>query len=336
MIALASRSPGEIAQSLTGRNYLSWSAISTYLKCPLRYRFRYLEGLPEEFLAANLVFGQAVHAALDAFYQHQLSTGHALGLEPLLAAYHDHWRTIDLGSVQFNKDDDLAGLGRLAERMLGAFVASDLARPEGRILGIEEELQAPVIDGVPDLLARLDLLVDASEELILRDFKTSRSRWSEADVAASAGQLLLYHELVAPIFASALARFGIAQALAGRRVGVPLNVREVLNRSCRGRHGYEVQSLHCWNGADQAWQELVVEDRRATPAEVAAWRIDIAAWLASLPRRTRAIAKLLVTGESTSAVAHRFKVTSGRISQVRRELELAWRRFQGDAELAAA
>jgi putative RecB family exonuclease len=196
MIALASRSPTEVAESLTGRNYLSWSAISTYLKCPLRYRFRYLDGLPEEFVAANLVFGQAIHAAFDAFFQHQLVTGHALELDPLLAVYHEHWRQIDVGAVQFNKGDDVTALGQLAERMLGTFVASDVARPEGQILGIEEELQAPVIDGVPDLLARLDLLVDTGNAVVIRDFKTSRSRWSEADVEASSGQLLLYHELV--------------------------------------------------------------------------------------------------------------------------------------------
>jgi putative RecB family exonuclease len=199
MIALASRSPTQVAQSLTGRNYLSWSAISTFLRCPLRYRFRYLDGLPEEFVSANLVFGQAIHAAFDAFFRHQLTMGRSLGLDALLATYHDAWSQADLDKVQFGSGDSLAVLGQLAERMLATFVASDVSRPEGHILGVEEELQAPVIEGVPDLLARLDLLVDGGEALVLTDFKTSRSRWSEADVEASAGQLLLYHELVAPL-----------------------------------------------------------------------------------------------------------------------------------------
>jgi putative RecB family exonuclease len=196
MIALASRSPTQVAQSLTGRNYLSWSAISTYLRCPLRYRFRYLDGLPEEFVSSNLVFGQAIHAAFDAYFRHQLTTGRSLGLDPLLATYHDAWSQADLDKVQFSNGDDLARLGQLAERMLATFVSSDVSRPEGHILGVEEELQAPVIEGVPHLLARLDLLVDAGDALMLTDFKTSRSHWSEAEVEAASGQLLLYHELV--------------------------------------------------------------------------------------------------------------------------------------------
>ena len=36
--------PNEQARQLTGRDYLSYSAISTYQKCPLRYYFIYVAG----------------------------------------------------------------------------------------------------------------------------------------------------------------------------------------------------------------------------------------------------------------------------------------------------
>jgi len=49
-------------------------------------------------------------------------------------------------------------LDRLADRMLATFQASDFARPEGMILGVEEELRGPVLPGCPDLLARVDLI----------------------------------------------------------------------------------------------------------------------------------------------------------------------------------
>ena len=49
VITAASTNPAnEVAKSLTGRNYLSWSAVSTFRQCPLKYRFRYIDGLPEE------------------------------------------------------------------------------------------------------------------------------------------------------------------------------------------------------------------------------------------------------------------------------------------------
>ena len=44
--------------------HLSHSQISTYLTCPLRYKFHYVDTIPPEFTAAALVFGQAIHEAV--------------------------------------------------------------------------------------------------------------------------------------------------------------------------------------------------------------------------------------------------------------------------------
>ena len=184
------------AESLTGRDYLSWSAVSTYLRCPLKYQFHYLDQLPEEFVSTNLVFGGAIHAALEAYFGEHLASRRSLSVDALLAVYHATWSQADLAAVQFGKSEDLASLGSLAERMLQAFVVSDLSRPTGSIIGIEEELRFPVLADCPDLLARLDLLVETDEAFVVTDFKTARSRWSPGDVNAAEGQLIVYHELV--------------------------------------------------------------------------------------------------------------------------------------------
>ncbi len=57
--------PNEQARRLTGRDYLSYSAISTYQKCPLRYYFIYVAGLEPEFKSSSLVFGGAIHKAIE-------------------------------------------------------------------------------------------------------------------------------------------------------------------------------------------------------------------------------------------------------------------------------
>jgi hypothetical protein len=36
----------EVAKKLTGRDYISWSAISTFWQSPLKYRFRYYREHP--------------------------------------------------------------------------------------------------------------------------------------------------------------------------------------------------------------------------------------------------------------------------------------------------
>ena len=189
----------EIAERLTGRSYLSWSAVSTYLRCTLRYQYRYLDQFPEEFVSSNLIFGSAIHASLEAFFREQLATRNSLGIEALMAVYHESWIETDLAAVQFSKDESVATQGQLAERMLRAFLGSELSRPAGSIVGIEEELKAPVIADCPDLLARLDLMVESEEALVVTDFKTSRGRWSSAETNASEGQLLIYHEMIRQI-----------------------------------------------------------------------------------------------------------------------------------------
>ena len=74
----------------------------------------------------------------------------------------------------------------------------------------------------------------------------------------------------------------------------------------------------------------MVEDRNSTPAELAASRIDLPAWLETLSRRDRKIALKLAVGETTSRVAGQFRLSEVRFSQLRRELKLAWSAFQGE------
>ncbi|HEY1601331.1 MAG TPA: PD-(D/E)XK nuclease family protein, partial [Pirellulales bacterium] len=202
--------PNQTAMQLTGRDYTSYSAITTYAACPLRYFFRYVEGLPETTVGSSLVFGGAIHSALEVHFRELLAGNPAPDLDILLTAYQEAWKDRDIGSVHFGKDESADSLGRLADRMLRAFQASDLAQPGGTILGIEEELREPLVPGCPDLLARIDLLIDTGDELVIRDFKTARSRWSQDQAEESAGQLLLYSELVQKLDPSKTVRLEFA------------------------------------------------------------------------------------------------------------------------------
>ncbi|MGA7415813.1 MAG: hypothetical protein WBW33_35405 [Bryobacteraceae bacterium] len=137
-------------------------------------------------------------------------------------------------------------------------------------------------------------------------------------------------------FPSALARFAVAQVRQGRQVGSRLNIQDVSSRYAQQQNGIQVERLDQFVSADEVWKEILVEDRRATPADVAASRIDFAAWLAKLPALRRKIAQCLASGESTLDAARRFAVTPGRISQLRREFLDSWLAFQGELPLATA
>ena len=132
------------------------------------------------------------------------------------------------------------------------------------------------------------------------------------------------------VYATPLAQFAIRQTRAGRRVGRQLNVRDITSRHCQINTGARVGRLDQFDEDEQQWQEVLIEDRHAGPAEIAANRIDFADWLTMLSRRSRKIATTLATGETTTAAARQFRVSPARISQIRGELKDCWERFQGE------
>jgi hypothetical protein len=132
------------------------------------------------------------------------------------------------------------------------------------------------------------------------------------------------------IYPTPLAQYAIKQVRAGRKVGGKLNCRDVSSGHCQVTKGVRVGRLDHYDANTDEWKEVLVEDRRAGPAETACCRIDFADWFRSLSRRNRRIASTLAQGETTTSVARQFGVSPGRISQIRRELREAWDRFHGE------
>jgi hypothetical protein len=128
----------------------------------------------------------------------------------------------------------------------------------------------------------------------------------------------------------------------GRRVGNQngggRSAMDVHNRKARAAGGYTIGSLDS-NGqpageAVGGWQEWIVGDNRCTPADEAVFRLDFAAWLASLPERRRKTVELLILGHGTGEVAGVLGITAAAVSQARAWLEESWRRFHGEVPAA--
>lgn len=136
-------------------------------------------------------------------------------------------------------------------------------------------------------------------------------------------------------YPTVLARYGIAQFRDGRRVGNRLSVWDVSSRYAQQRKRFALKRLDRNDSKRNEWKGILVEDGRAAPADVAAIRIDFGEWLGSLSSRLRRIAKTLATGETTGAAARKFRVSSARISQLRRELKASWELFQAGTASAS-
>ena len=132
------------------------------------------------------------------------------------------------------------------------------------------------------------------------------------------------------VFPTALARFAVRQIRSGRKCGTRLNCRDPLSDYARQKHCHRVERLDRFDRGTAEWLEPLVEDRSASIPDQVALRIDVPAWLATLTRRLRRIAKDLAIGCATSEVAHKYRLSASRISQIRRELYVSWWRFHGD------
>ena len=132
-------------------------------------------------------------------------------------------------------------------------------------------------------------------------------------------------------YAAPLATFGIKQARDGRRVGGHLNCLDISSEYCQRLKNLVVARLDRRDkDDDRQWCEVLVEDKRADAAAIVQMKLDFSDWLASLKRRDRRVAEFLAQGETTKAAARKFRVSAGRISQLRKELAANWRAFIGD------
>jgi hypothetical protein len=131
-------------------------------------------------------------------------------------------------------------------------------------------------------------------------------------------------------YAGPLARYGVAQVRDGRKVGCRLNIKDVLSPYCQKRKEIIVERLDKFDDEENQWMEAVVEDLHTPVFDQVQFRCDFPAWLGTLRRRDRRIAETLAVGNRTQDVARKFKVSEGRISQLRRELAESWAQFVGD------
>ena len=190
------RPANQQAQLLTGRPYISFSQISSMRSCPKRFQLHYIDNVSADFLPASLVYGSAIHAAVETCF-HAMMAGLHPSAGDLLHAYRLSWQEQksaagnDL-SIRYAKDQDESVLGEMADRMITTFLASPASQPQGTLLGVEEQFTVMLDRGLPDVLARVDLVYETDSAIVVRDFKTSRAKWSDQKAEESADQLFLY------------------------------------------------------------------------------------------------------------------------------------------------
>lgn len=169
------------------RPHWSYSAISQFLSCPLRFYFQRVLRLPQKSVGSSLVLGSAVHAALAEYHQ-TVKDDEPTDSSKLQKVITDSWNRrenevrISYRSSE-NKDDLIAQGIALIEIYLQE-------APPQNIIGIEHEIVAPIHNSRGEfletpLLAIADLITEDNEEVTVREFKTSGRAYSEMEAETS-------------------------------------------------------------------------------------------------------------------------------------------------------
>ena len=132
-------------------------------------------------------------------------------------------------------------------------------------------------------------------------------------------------------FVSALAGYAARAAHSGRRVCGQERTKDVLSPVARRRHGFVVSALpEVGTLSDNPLSEALADNTRTPPDDQCAFRLDFPAWRLSRAERDRLILDDLMLGERTLDVAARHGLSAGRVSQMRREFLVDWKRYCGD------
>ncbi len=180
-------------------DYISPTRLGLWLRCPLAFRFRYIDGI-EVPTSPSLFLGKMVHLGLRWYYEaRQAGTG--VETAELCRRLACQWeQAAEQEGFSAGSAGESEALKRQAAGLLAAY-AQQIPADEPPSLAVEMPLEAPLVDpgtgedlGLP-LVGITDLVLKAPEGLVIVDFKTS---------ARAAAPLEITHEIQLTSYASAL------------------------------------------------------------------------------------------------------------------------------------
>jgi hypothetical protein len=158
-------------------DYVSPSRVNLWLKCPLAFRLRYVDGIWTPPSASQFV-GRTVHRALEHHYRHRQQS---IEISPAEVAQwlRSQWeQAVDSDGVCFNSAAAAQAARQQALDLVNTYLAQ-VPPDEPRPLAIESMLEAPLLDpvtgqdlGLP-LVGIIDLVLPGPEGAVIADFKTT-------------------------------------------------------------------------------------------------------------------------------------------------------------------
>lgn len=136
----------------------------------------------------------------------------------------------------------------------------------------------------------------------------------------------------------------------GRRLAGMAKSKDVLNLIAQKCYGFKVERLpqapHIYydnlyaspkgQELQDAFEERLCDNTITPIPDQVQFRLDFPAFLQTLTPRERRMIAAMARNERTSDISKEFDVSSSRISQMRRELQIDWNRFIGETDTSLA
>jgi hypothetical protein len=132
-------------------------------------------------------------------------------------------------------------------------------------------------------------------------------------------------------FPTTLASYAARAVQRGCRVPGQDRANEILSPLAQRRRHFTVDRLPDFSTLGGGPLEEALHDNTVSPVpDQVVFRLDFPAWLGTLSQRNRALVEDMALGEKTHKLAQKYRLTQGRISQMRRYFEQDWSRFCAD------
>ena len=161
----------------------SYTQLAQYLACPLRYRYRYLDGRQEKETRAVLLFGRAFEQALAALFRRE---------DPGCALF-DAWSQYRNASLEYPKNESWDHMFEQGIHLLTRFVQDDRVRIRNPRRNLQIKFSRPIGNG-NDFVAYIDAIGQLDGEQSVIDWKTTGARYPDqpAGLLALDPQLVCY------------------------------------------------------------------------------------------------------------------------------------------------
>jgi putative RecB family exonuclease len=167
-------------------DYVSASRLNLWLRCPLAFRLKYVDGIVPPTSPA-MFLGQMVHRGLEFYYRHR-QLGITLDAEGVADRLYDVWHeAVESEKVAFDSPTEESASRHQAVDLVRAYL-EHVDDTEAAPQAVETRLEAPLVDpdtgedlGIP-LLGIIDLVTDGDEGPLVTDFKTTSRRGRPLDV----------------------------------------------------------------------------------------------------------------------------------------------------------